>query len=288
MSEQVESHLRDVGKEYFMVTEQQELPPIKIETETGGRLTFVGTKHTNNPDDPFFGRLRTEWNDFLKKQRKGHKPIVVLEGWRDGPLSEISESDIIRSRGEVGLMDTLAIKSEIEIRRYEPPEDEEFEQLADEFGAQTVFYWMVARQATQWAREDTVARRLPWNKKKRAERHDRVTDTHLSDYVSLLEGALGHSPSFNEISRSFAALQDTHRELFNSELDWNDTKHFYHQANPTESNSVINDIHRASNKIRDEYLFKKLEKDLHEAADLFVVYGDGHAWSLQDKLRRLE
>lgn len=282
----VEPALRPIDKAYFEATAKQELPPIVVESPRGGKVNFVGTKHTNNPEDPFFGRLGAQWQQFASDNSR--PKVVVLEGWRPGYAQQgESVDEAVAARGENAFIEQRALEAGIEIKSYEPAPHEEFEQLAQRFDPQQVFYWLVARQATQWAREDAVPRKLPWNKEKRTQRSERVLTQHLASYVERLEGALGHVPSFNEVGRSFEALAETHRELFGSEIDWNDTKHFYRQANPAESHSVINDIHRASNQLRDETVFEGIKADVQAGKNVLALYGDAHAWALQDKLRSL-
>lgn len=248
--------LRPLDEQYFIETNKQEFPPIVVDNTKGNQLRFVGTKHVNDPSDLFYERLDGQWEAFVNRDDTAHKKLAVLEGWRPGQYDQsLTDEQVIRSRGETGYIEKKALESDIEIARFEPDMSEEFEQLCQRFEPHHVYYWLVARQAVQWGREDPVPRKLPWNGQKRAERHNRITETKLAQYQGLLETILGHSASFGEVVSSFDMVRDTHEGLFGNKLDWNDITHFSKHANPVGNASVLNDIHRMDN--RRLYLYNK-------------------------------
>ncbi len=107
------------------------------------------------------------------------------------------------------------------------------------------------------------------------------------DLVTKLESTLGHPPSFRETLGSFELLSETHERLFGNEINWNDIGHFEAHANPLDDNSVINAIHNRSNQIRDERIVRVIQEQIHAGKDVFCVYGDGHAYTLEPALREL-
>ena len=107
------------------------------------------------------------------------------------------------------------------------------------------------------------------------------------DLVTKLESTLGHPPSFRETLGSFELLSETHERLFGNEINWNDIGHFEAHANPLDDNSVINAIHNRSNQIRDERIVRVIQEQIHAGKDVFCVYGDGHAYTLELALREL-
>jgi|GEM_PF-6200945 len=275
--------LRPMDKQQYLA--QDEYPTIHVEGSQGNTLDFCGVMHGNNPDDPnekyMLDRAKRELGDFLSKPSE-HEKLVLLEGWK-GPrtsMDELTEDQLVRAGGEEALADRMARQAGAEIASPEPPRDEEFDQLCQEFPSNQVFYWLVARQAVQWGRE------VPLAGADADERREAVQQK-FDGLVKLLGDTLGHVPSFQEIGASFGVMAETHRELFASELDWNDLEHFNAHANPLDDNSVINDIMRRSNQIRDMHVAAEIKKAMDAGKDVFALYGDGHAYTLEPALRSL-
>lgn len=279
-------HIRPIHKEYL---ETDEYSTIHVEAPEGNTLDFCGIAHSNNPDNPndkeMLDRVKQELGDFLSRS-SDHEKIVLLEGW-SGPqttMDDLSEDDLVRAGGEVALADRMARQAGIEIASPEPDGKEEFDQLCKEFSSDEVFYWYVARQAVQWGREEAVPNSDRIDEQN--QRRERVQDK-FHDLVGKLEDTLGHPPSFHETLGSFELLAETHQRLFESELDWNDIGHFEAHANPLDDNSVMNRIHNRSNQIRDEHIAEIIQKQIYEGRDVFCVYGDGHAYTLEPALLEL-
>ena len=272
---------RTLDKRYYEVCDDG-YDTIHVHTAHGS-LDFCGIKHDNDPESETTTRVKRELGAFIENDSERPK-VVVIEGWRNRGAIEDSEDDIVRQRGEAGLAERMAQQAGIEVASVEPELHEQFTTLCEAHAPDEVFYWLVAQQASQWGREDIV----PDDGSKQAERHQRVTDTHLAEFVERLEGSLGHVPSFNEISHSFEILSDTHKRLFGGELDWNDTKHFDAVANPVETGSVINDIMRESVVLRDQAIVAGLKKYLDKGYDVFAVYGDAHAYTTEPALRAMQ
>lgn len=274
--------IRPIHKEYL---ETDEYPTIHVTAPAGNTLDFCGVAHSNDPDGYMIGRVRQELGEFLGKTSDNPK-LVLLEGWK-GPrvdMDGLSQDEIIRRGGEEALADRMAREAGVEIASPEPPRDEEFAKLCEEFPPNQVFYWFVARQAVQWGRE------VPLSSDESAmskEERQQAVQQKFSSLVQLLSETLGHVPSFQDIGASFGVMSDTHRELFGGEIDWNDLEHFANQANPLDTNSVINAIHNRSNQIRDEHIAGEIKKAMDSGRDVFAVYGDGHAYTLDPALRQM-
>lgn len=276
------SKIRPITREYLDI---HEYPTIHVETTQGNTLDFCGVEHSNDPGGYMIGRVRRELGDFLEKP-SDYQKVVMLEGWR-GPRTDMDalpEEEIIRRAGEEALGDRMTRRAGIEIASPEPPRDVEFAELCREFPSNEVFYWLVARQAVQWGREVP----LPENGTSEAlEKRRQTVQQKFDDLVDILSDSLGHVPSFQDIGTSFNVLADTHREMFGNEIDWHNLGHFDAHANPIDNNSVINSIHNRSNQIRDEYIANEIKKALDEGKDIFAIYGDGHAYTLEPVLKGL-
>lgn len=279
-------YIRPIHKEYL---DTDEYPTVHVETPRGNTLDFCGIVHSNNPDDPndkyMLDRVKRELSDFLSRPSE-HEKIVLLEGWKGPRLAEddLSEDALVRLGGEEALADRMARQTGIEIASPEPDGKDEFDQLCKEFPSGEVFYWYVARQAVQWEREEPIP--SGDRASEQGERRGRVQDK-FHDLVTKLESTLGHPPSFRETLGSFELLSETHERLFGNEINWNDIGHFEAHANPLDDNSVINAIHNRSNQIRDEHIVRVIQEQIRAGKDVFCVYGDGHAYTLEPALREL-
>lgn len=278
--------LRRATTEYFDETSRG-YPTVHVETPAGRTLDFCGVKHfsTSSPDRSIPERVDSEVSEFLQHESDGPK-TVMIEGWREGKYddtADMSDRELVDTHGEMALVERRAKAAGAEIMSPEPSMHEEFEELCQEFPPNQVYYWLVMRQAEQWTREDAVPKKRPWNKEKRQQRHERVVDTHLSEYADRLQDALGHAPSFGEVTQSLEMLQSTHAELFGGEIDWNDTKFLQKITNPIEDprrdSTVINRIGQRSNEIRDQHIAGTIKSRLDAGSDVFAVYGDLHAWT---------
>lgn len=133
-----------------------------------------------------------------------------------------------------------------------------------------------------------MPRKLPWNKEKRAKRHELVTNEKLATYVERTSEALGHAASFAEVAWSFSMLEEKHAELFGGQLDWNDAKHFSRVTDPTRDMSIINQIANRSNALRDISIANGVKSEVEKGRDVMVVYGDAHAWAQEPLYRQME
>lgn len=276
-----EASPREFTKEYYRNTNSGYYPIY----ENGS--AFIGFMHDNDPDSKNIQKLE---DDFIKFATAEGEKTVILEGYSTSHFdAQEPVAQAISARGENGLIEKRAHEESIEIKGVEPSAYEEFRRLADEFGVEETLYWYTIRQAAQWAREDAVPRNFPWNKAKRGERHSRVIDTHLDEYIDRLEAAAGHTPSFQEVSLSFQMLNDVHDRYFGGELDFNDTNHFNTYANPfnypDDKGRVFTEIHRRSNQIRDEALVEGVKSEVRDGKKVFVVYGHSHIWQNEALLK---
>lgn len=282
----LKDEIRPISREYL---ETDEYPTIHVVASAGNTLDFCGIQHSNDPDNPndryMLDRIKNELGEFLERP-SDHQKIVLLEGWK-GPrtaMDELSEDNLIRAGGEEALADRMVRAADVEIMNPEPDRKEEFDQLCREFPENEVFYWFVARQAVQWGREHPVP---PADQIEQRDERQQAVRQKFDQLVTTLEDTLGREPSFRETTASFDMLQQTHAELFGGELDWHDIGHFAAQANPIDEHSVINTIMNRSNRIRDEHILGKIKESMDAGKDIFALYGDGHAFTLEEALRQL-
>lgn len=74
---------------------------------------------------------------------------------------------------------------------------------------------------------------------------------------------------------------------FGVSLNLNDRKFFYDQVDPSQNNSVFNEISREADVIRDSTIVENILKLWNEGKSIFIVYGSAHAVNQERVLREL-
>lgn len=82
-------------------------------------------------------------------------------------------------------------------------------------------------------------------------------------------------------------VKNLHRKIFNTELDLNDLKFFYDLVDPSQNNSVYNEISRAEDVIRDSTIVKNILDYWERGYSVFIVYGSAHAVNQERALKEL-
>lgn len=262
-----------LDEEYFEKTEVEGgLPSIDVTTDDGARLSFCGVKHTNDPNSLVVKRVSGEFTGFINN--RGGKPIaLVVEGFSAlEHLSGMSVDAAVGRFGESAAAQKIALDNDVEIVTLEPTKHAEFEHLCEQFPADRVFYFYLARQVAQWHRE---------GKKPSAEEY-------FGNYADNLSNILEKSASFQDVVGSLDMVRATHREIFGDEINWDDLDFYNKHANPVEDHSVLNEMYAANSRYRDQVLFDGITDLLAKNHDVFCVYGDSHAYSLQKPLGSLD
>lgn len=106
----------------------------------GGRLTYLGARHSRDPADPQFAGAETAF-------RAAAPTVVFYEGpdrgvGADGP-------DTIATRGESGYIRWLAARDGVGIAPLEPSPVDQFRALSERFPAEQVELFFVLREAVR-------------------------------------------------------------------------------------------------------------------------------------------
>lgn len=225
-------------------------------------MYFFGARHTNNPSDEQFERLELLWNDFLNKSQ-GLKSVFV-----EGAIHEIPQDykESIAQYGETGAICWLALKANLEAVRPEPGEGEQRKKLSSLFDPNCVAYAVIAQNLSGWFRhtspisfEEAVEKVL--------DREAKFVDTY------------GFVPDKTW-------LGNQHRKLF-IEQKLEDKNFLDAITDPRKSETLINQIVSARSSVRDEHIFREIEKVWESGKNIFIVYGKGHLAVLDKPLREL-
>lgn len=230
------------------------------------KLLFYGSEHTNNPEHSQFQDIDERWKKFITQ---ASKPIALVEGHFDKvPEDETKDrTKSIVSGGEAQFVVHLARRDSVEVVSPEPDRVWEANELAEEFGRDSVVFFYFIRQVGWWSRF--------------TEKPD--IEAGATRMLELMKKAY----EWQDVDFSIERMQAVHEELFGKPLSWNDTQWIYDITTPTPTDYITNTISRRSGELRDEYILRQIEQYWKVGKSPFAVFGSAHAIRLELALRNI-
>jgi hypothetical protein len=229
------------------------------------RLLFYGSKHTNNPEHPQFQDIEERWNGFVAQT---DTPIALVEG-RFDEISEAETKDRSKSiveGGETQFIVYLARKDGVEVASPEPDRVWEANELAKEFGRDSVVFYYCIRQVGWW---------------------NRFTEKpKIQSEVKKMLGLMEKSFRWDDVDFSIKRMAAIHEELFTKSLAWDDTKWVYDITTPVTKDHVTNKLARRSGELRDEHILEQIVNHWRIGKSPFIIFGSAHAIRLEPALHK--
>lgn len=222
-------------------------------------LYFLGPHHIFDPKDPQLKTIKGRWDEFLEVTKKKNC-IVLIEGGQR-PLLK-SEKDAVEKHGEPGLMTLLANKGKIKVISPEPDEIEEANSISKKFSREKTIYYYFVRQVAQWHRYTEKPD------------FDKYIGRLLKEYEDIL--------NWKDFDFSLNHLIRLHNKYHGHKFDKENYNCFYNDSSPMNS-----EVSAASSKYRDTYIVLKILDLWSKEKNIFVVYGSGHAITLESTLKKL-
>lgn len=229
--------------------------PYLLELQSGsGRLLYFGVEHTAYPEHPQLAQLEKLWEDF--------QPAVAFSEGGVWPLLETREAAICRC-GEGGLLRFLAERDSIPIFSLEPSSAAEIARLRRSFSPECIKTYYILRQVTQWRRQQS--------------------DEPLEEYTQKVMDKLSATPGLAGPPRRPEELEESCRRYLPELDDWRHVPAdwFY----PTKTGTLMNQIARRCNRIRDEHMVKLLTAEVKRGSRVFAVVGFSHVVMQERALR---
>jgi tRNA-binding EMAP/Myf-like protein len=233
---------------------------LDLSTESGQRLIFCGSRHTNNPKDIQYQEMGGLFKGFLKSENS--KKIVMSEG-QVRPVEKMTLDEAILYHGDPGFTCWNALNQNIKLISPEPDTEKEISILTEEFGSEKTALYYFARQMHQWARSDFKVR-PNWQE---------YAESFLKSY----------SIFFPDITMTVQNLSDFFRQETGKVFSWTEIDILYKISCP-----VPESVASRCSGFRDEFIFRTIEKYWNEGYDIFIVYGSGHAIVQEPALRGLK
>ena len=223
-------------------------------------LVFFGAKHTNELEDPQWQDLESQWSKFLEHDNPNK--IVLYEMAADG-AEDLGPEQAISAFAESGWIVKKAQAAGVPAELGEPDRIEEIAYLKERFSVPQIITYYFGRQMHQWARQDRK---------------------NQPDWRTYAEDTIGayNSLRFWGEELSLDKATQWYQEQTGKAFDPEDMQALDNVRDPEQ-----NEVSEASGLFRDEAIFKMIEGHWNDGADVFVVYGSGHAIVQEPALRAL-
>lgn len=222
---------------------------VELDHSSGGRLAYLGLRHTANPADSQFGALEAAFESLM--------PTVVFhEGHETRVASSARES--IEEYGESGYVRWLARTAGVAARTLEPSATSEISTVLTEFSREKVQLHYLLRDVMLF-RERRGA----------GEQEIREELARMLESESALPRVLVTVDQFESAFRRYWAYP---RAWWNPSKDW---------FNPLYSSSrtggvFTNDIERVGAQFRDRTMYERLARAVRQGERVFAAVGRGH------------
>jgi len=216
-------------------------------------IFYFGAKHSRNPKDDQWGKLEVYWKQFL--DATSGKRTVFLEGPGGFEVFGLAREEIIKRFGEAGLLISMAKPQNIPFVWPDLSIQEEAKQLEQQFDLDLVNYFIFVRSAGAWLKAGAKGT------------FNEVVDKAVISTAQRISGA--------PAELNFYA--STHKRIFGRELVLSEQETLIRAAAPVYHDSVINDIARASSRLRNQHIVSEIERYWLGGNSIFVLLGSGHA-----------
>jgi hypothetical protein len=257
--------------EHFWVTSPERTRVYSYELAKGSkRLTMLGVPHVHNPDDPLY--------PYISEHMSYHKPDLVLvegmEGIEDqkervtNTVLGMSDTEA-RMLGENMYALKQALEAQIDFESPEPSLAAQTEFLVREgFSKRDIVLHYLTRQLEQYYRSD-------------AEAFASQKSEFIDKTLHQLETRSGILP------QEFARLQTEVREDIAKVIETTMKERIDPMPREGRVDTVGNEISSVLTQYRDSYILTRIISALKKHDRIMVVYGSGHAVTLEPALRAL-
>lgn len=195
---------------------------------------------------------------------KGGEKVALVEGATREMPKDYQET--VRAYGEAGSLYWFAREAQIEVIRPEPNDEEQRKSLCASFPPDLVAYAVIIQNlAASFRHTDSI------------------------NFNEVITRVLNRETKFSEI---YGFLPDRpwfegqHKKLFD-EQKLEDKNFLDSIVDPRKDNTVINGVVALRSKLRNEYILSVIKKMWEARKNIFIVYGKGHLFSLEQPLKEL-
>lgn len=238
-----------------------EVPYMFEITKSEQRLMYIGVRHLYLPEDKQFPVIEQKFEEFAHQQ--GNK-VVLVEGGNNWPTFPTA-GETIQKYGEAAYTTFLAKEAGLEFNTPEPEFADSLALLKEAYSIEQISSHWVATYGLHYSK---------------------IVDKPSQDEY-IQNRILKKLARISDVYKTVDDVKNLHRKLFNTELDLNEQKFFYDLVDPSQNNSVYNEMSRAEDVIRDSTIVKNILDYWNRGYSVFIVYGSAHAVNQERALNEL-
>lgn len=222
--------------------------PLFFKLQKGERILFwLGIQHSSDPKHPQHVFIKEKWQEFTKEAKY---PLAVVEHpLHVQEVHDIEEEAIING-GEVEFTGFLAKQIGAPVACFESDRHDEMNHLAQLFGKEKTEYYYFARVVAQWYR---LKVHIP-----------------LEQYITSFLKRDADASDWIDFEFTIPHLENIHKTLFGSELDFSDKNQFLKTEDPTREDNSLREVVRACGEYRNKAIVNGV-KQAWEKNDIFIV-----------------
>jgi len=219
--------------------------PFVVDVARGGtRLLLFGGLHSSDPADPMFDQIEAAFLNL--------SPAFALhEG--TSPHLEADRELSIRKHGEAGLVRYLAARAGIETASMDIPLAEEARLLRHKIGQRKALVFLVVRQLASFNRKTA---RMDF-------------DAYFAEFFDRI------APALDLAAIDWPLIETAHRRVLGRPLSARRVTAI--ETDPLRDDLPTQQIARLSNRLRDEYMVRRLIEALAAHHRVFATVGVTHA-----------
>jgi hypothetical protein len=225
---------------------------LDISAKGGGRLIYVGSDHTKDPESLSIRTIESLWAQSrpeLAFNEGGYPPVAP------------SREEAIRS-GEAGLVVFLAAQSNVPSASLDPTRTQLAARLSPIFGAELVKLGFVLSQVRQHRNSSAQAF------------EERMA--HTFAVLNATPGLEGRPGTLEELAEVFCARFPETASFRDAPDSWFD---------PVQKVNVMNELARRSSEERDRFMVELLVRHVRQGKRVFAVVGASHVVMQERALR---
>jgi hypothetical protein len=233
--------------------------PYIIELRTGkGALLYFGAQHSNDPKHPQNEQIQQLWKSF--------RPTIAFNEGGDPPTLKAAE-EAISKFGETGLVRFLAARDNVPVRSLEPSRGEEVATLLKSYTPEQLKVFYALRQILGYRRG----------------KNNETLDERIEFTLKWLSSV----PGLERAPRTVAELGESSTRLLPKLKDWHEVPDSWFDPGYAQPLSYLNEVSRASNRFRDEYMVNLLVNEVKQGRRVFAVVGGSHVVMQERALRAM-
>ena len=238
-----------------------EVPYVFEIAKADKKLVYIGVRHLYLPEDKQFSVIKQKFYEFT--QLPGDK-IVLVEGGNNWPTFPTVE-ETIQKYGEAAYATFLAKEAGLSFNTPEPEFADSLASLRGTYNIEQISYHWVATYGLHYSKIADKPSQDEYIQNRILKKLARVSDKY----------------------KTVDDVKNLHKKLFDTELDLNEQKFFYDLVDPSQNNSIYNEMSRAEDVIRDSTIVKNILDYWNRGCSVFIVYGSAHAVNQERALKEL-